>query len=100
MARTSVQTETTENAHPMTDQVATRAHEAVDKAANTARELEARARDVASTSVEKIGERQEQARRQIDQALGKIGAFIREEPVAAAGMAFAVGIFAAALLRR
>jgi len=32
--------------------------------------------------------------------MGKLGTFIREEPVAAAGMAFALGIFAAALLRR
>src|SRR5262249_27697440 len=96
--RTGVQG--TENAHSMSDQVAARAHEAVDRAAETARDLEGRARDVASMSVEKIGEKQEQAREQLDVALGKIGTFIREEPVAAAGMAFAFGIFAAALLRR
>ena len=100
MARPGVPGEMTENAHSMSDQVAARAHEAVERAAETARDLEVRARSVAATSAEKMGEKQEQARQQLDHAVGRISTFIREEPVAAAGMAFALGIFAAALLRR
>jgi ElaB/YqjD/DUF883 family membrane-anchored ribosome-binding protein len=99
MASRNVQTGT-ENAHPMADQVAARAHEVVDRAAETAREVEARARDVATTSMEKLEVKQAQARQQVDATVSRIATFIREEPVAAAGVAFAIGIFAAALLRR
>jgi len=99
MARTNLQSGA-ENAHPMADQVAARAHDVVDRAAETAREVEARARDVAATSKEKLEVKQAQAKQQVDATVNRIATFIREEPVAAAGLAFAAGIFAAALLRR
>jgi len=60
--RSSVQS-SAENSHAVSDHVAARAHEAVDRVAETAREVETRTREAAAMSVEKVGEKQEQARR-------------------------------------
>jgi ElaB/YqjD/DUF883 family membrane-anchored ribosome-binding protein len=85
---------------PTTEQARKTAHELVDTAADKAEGAEARLREEASRLGERASERKEQAQAQIDAGLSKADAFIRERPLAAAGIAFAAGAATALLLRR
>ena len=85
---------------PATEQARKAAHELVENAADKAGGVEVKLREEASRLEKVAEERKEEVRRQIDAGLARADAFIRERPLAAAGMAFAAGAVAALLLRR
>jgi len=87
-------------ADSMTEQVANRAHDVIDRAASHASEAEAKAREAAALSLQKFEGAQLQAREQLDESLNRLAEFMRERPMAAAGMIFAAGACVALLLRR
>jgi len=84
----------------MTEQVANRAHDVIDRAASRASEAEAKAREAAALSVQRLEGAQLVARQQIDESINRLAEFMRERPMAAAGMIFAAGACVALMLRR
>lgn len=76
------------------------AHEAIDSAAERAEDVERKVRSEARRVSERVERGETRARHQIDETLTSMEEFIRERPMAAAGMAFAAGMVAAIILRR
>ena len=62
--------------------------------------MEQRLRAGAEQAGEKLEAGQEAASKQVDRTVAQAEAFINERPIAAAGIAFAAGVLATALLRR
>ena len=80
--------------------VADAAHEAVDSAAARAEELEHTLRDKAGQAGDKLEASQKRAAEQIDRQVAELERFVQRRPMAAAGIAFAAGVLATALVRR
>lgn len=85
---------------PVTDAARRVAREAIDAAAEKAGGIERKVRSESDRLGERAGEARQDGRESFDEALASIEAFIRREPVKAAGMAFAAGLVAALILRR
>ncbi len=85
---------------PVTRKARQFAHEAVDSASAKAEDVERRLRSEARRMADKVERGEERTRHQIDETLTSMEEFIRERPMAAAGMAFAAGMLAAMILRR
>lgn len=84
----------------ITRRVASSAHESIESAAVKAEELEVHLRAGAVKAGQKLEESQEATSAQIDKSLAKLESFVKGRPIAAAGIAFAAGVLATALLRR
>jgi ElaB/YqjD/DUF883 family membrane-anchored ribosome-binding protein len=80
--------------------VAISAHETIDSAASKADEIEQQLRVGASKAGTKLEASQEAATAQVEKSLAKLESFVKGRPIAAAGIAFAAGVLATALLRR
>lgn len=80
--------------------VAISAHETIDSAASKADEIEQQLRDGAAKAGTKLEASQEAATAQVERSLEKLESFVKGRPIAAAGIAFAAGVLATALLRR
>lgn len=87
-------------AAPVTRRVASVAHEAVDSAAARAEQVEKSVRSGASEAGDTLEKSQEAAVAQIDETIKSLEGFMKKRPVAAAGIAFAIGAIATSLLRR
>ncbi len=83
-----------------TEQAASLAHEAVDRVAETAAKAEERIREAALASEERLREKGEEARVTADRLLDHMRQYTRDNPFAAAGIAFAAGMILSRLLRR
>ena len=83
-----------------TRQAANSAHELIDAAATKAEKAEMEVRARAEAVGEKAGATQELASKKAEKVLSQTEVFVREQPIAAAGLAFAAGVVASALLRR
>lgn len=87
-------------AESVTQRVASSAHDTIDSAAVKADEIETQLRAGAVNAGAKLEASQEAATAQVKNSLAKLEAFVKESPIAAAGIAFAAGILATTLLRR
>ena len=85
---------------PITGKAREFAHEAVDSASEKAEGIERKLRSEARRAGEKIDRGEDRARHQLDETLASMEDFIRERPMAGAGMAFVAGMLAAMILRR
>jgi len=85
---------------PATNRAAKAAHDAIDSTKSKAEEVERQLRRKAAVAGEKVEHSQEVAAEKFDRTLDDVQAFIKEKPVAAAGIAFAAGVIATSLLRR
>ena len=85
---------------PTTRKVASVAHDAIDSAAATAEQAEQKVREGVHEAGEALEKSQARATEQIEDSIASIESFVRKRPVAAAGIAFAVGALATAVLRR
>lgn len=83
-----------------TRKVAKAAHDAIETTANKAEGLEHELRQRAAHAGDKVGASQEAVARQFESTVSEVETFVRQRPVAAAGIAFAAGVLATALLRR
>jgi ElaB/YqjD/DUF883 family membrane-anchored ribosome-binding protein len=92
--------DTTEDATPITEKARAFAHDAVDSASAKAEGLERKLRSEARRAGEKVEKGEDRARLQVDETLASMEEFIRERPMAGAGMAFVAGMLAAMILRR
>ena len=84
----------------LTHRAASAAHHVIDEAAEKAEPVERRVREQAAKAGEKIEARQEAAIEQLERSVERLESFIKHRPVAATGIAFAVGALAAIVLRR
>ena len=85
---------------PTTQRVAAAAHEVIDAAAEKAEPVEQQIRETASRAGEKLEASQEAVVAQVGQSVASLENFVRQRPIAAAGIAFAAGVLATSLLRR
>lgn len=85
---------------PAIEKAAAKAHEAIDAASAKAENMEVKLRDKAADTQQKLGEKKAEASAQIENTLASMEAYIREKPLAAAGMAFAAGIIASRILKK
>jgi ElaB/YqjD/DUF883 family membrane-anchored ribosome-binding protein len=84
----------------VTSRVASSAHDTIDSAAAKVEDLEVHLRAGAVKAGTKLDASQEAATAQVEKSLAKLESFVKGRPVAAAGIAFAAGVLATALLRR
>jgi ElaB/YqjD/DUF883 family membrane-anchored ribosome-binding protein len=84
----------------VTQRVASSAHDTIDSAAANAEELEVQLRAGVVKAGSKMEESQDAATAQVEKSLAKLETFVKGRPIAAAGIAFAAGVLATALLRR
>lgn len=83
-----------------TEQAASAAHTAVDRAAESAARAEERLREAAVAGEQRLREKSEEARVTAERALDHIRQYTRDNPFAAAGIAFAAGVILSRLMRR
>lgn len=82
---------------PITERTVTAAHRSIDALAKHAYRSEQALREAAATSADKYNQQQEQLRSQVNSTLEKSRSYMREHPLAGAGMAFAAGVILTAL---
>lgn len=89
-----------ESGHETIDQVAGKLHGVADKAAEGLSKTEDRIRKEAADAAEKVREGKNYARTQGEELLGTVITYVRDNPLAALGIAFVAGSFVSALNRR
>lgn len=90
----------TESHNKTTDKVVKAAHEAVEKLATGADQLETRIRQSAAEAQSSVREGTGRAQRMSEDMITEVREYVHERPVASIMMAFAAGIIFSALLRR
>jgi ElaB/YqjD/DUF883 family membrane-anchored ribosome-binding protein len=86
--------------HGTTDFLAEKAHETIDRVAKGSAEAETKIREKAEGAAERIRETEERAKAAVDRSTDTVAAYIRDNPMMSAGIAFVAGVFASSLLRR
>jgi ElaB/YqjD/DUF883 family membrane-anchored ribosome-binding protein len=87
-------------AHDTTDRAAEIAHDTVDRAADVANDAERQLRKAAARKIKQARGLQDEVLDAVDDKLGRVDSYVRENPFTAAGIAFAVGAIVTALIRR
>lgn len=82
---------------PLTERTVAAAHRSIDALAKHAYRSEQSLREAAASSADKYNQQQEQLRSQVNSTVEKSRSYMREHPLAAAGMAFAAGMILTAL---
>ena len=85
---------------PTTDRLASSAHEVIDGAAEKSAPIEKQIRAAAVEMGEQLETSKAQATEQLDHTLKQVQSFVKDRPIAAAGIAFAAGVVITTLLRR
>ena len=85
---------------PATEQAVRAAHDALDTAAEKLGPMEKRLREESAKGAETLKAKGQDAMDELEDALARAERFARQRPFAAAGIAFAAGIIASAILRR
>lgn len=83
-----------------TEHAADAAHSAVDRVAGGAAKAEERIREVAATSGERLKEKGAEARISTERAMDHVRQYTKDNPLAAAGIAFAAGLVLSRLVGR
>lgn len=86
--------------HSTTDRLARRAHETVDRVARSSAEAETRLREQAEVAADKVRETEQRARQAAERSADNVAAYIQDNPLLSAGIAFVAGVFLSGLLRR
>lgn len=84
----------------VTEQAAGAAHSAVDRVAGSAAKAEERIRGAAASGEERLREKHAEARVSTERAMDHVREYTRENPLAAAGIAFAAGLVLSRLIGR
>lgn len=85
--------------HNVTERVADKAHETIDRAAERAGRAEESVRERYSDAGGRVREKARHGQRRAGDTLATLGSYIRENPLAATGLAFAVGALYSSLRR-
>jgi ElaB/YqjD/DUF883 family membrane-anchored ribosome-binding protein len=83
-----------------TELLADKAHAAVDQVAKTAGKAEQTVRDRAGKAAEVARDSEQQAIETATRSARQVRAFVRRNPIAASGIAFAAGLVLSSLMRR
>ncbi|WFM70672.1 hypothetical protein [Halomonas sp. CKK8] len=86
--------------HDSTDSFEGKAHEAINRAAETAGKAEEYARQHASHADERVREAAAHGRQRADDLLERVTGHVREKPLLSIGIAFFVGVLYSSLRRR
>jgi len=88
------------NSGSTTDHLAAKAHESIDSVTATANRVESGMRDTAAKTAEGVRQLEEQALDTAKDGLHKAQAFIEQNPLMSAGIAFTAGALLSLLIRR
>ena len=100
MAQTRAGSRNGESSHPTTERLASMAHDTVDRVAEVANEAEREVRGAAARTARQAREVGEQAMETADENISKLRAYVEENPLLSAGVAFAAGMVLVSLLGR
>jgi ElaB/YqjD/DUF883 family membrane-anchored ribosome-binding protein len=89
-----------EMAHDTVDRVAEVANDTVDRAAEVANGAEHQVRRAAARKAKQAKELQDDVLDAVNDKIGKVNSYVKDNPFTAAGIAFAMGAIVTALLRR
>ena len=87
-------------AHDTTDRAAEMAHDTVDRVADVAEDAERQVRKAAARKMKQARGLQDDMLEAVDDKLGTVDSYVKENPFTAVGIAFAVGAIVSALIRR
>lgn len=85
---------------PTTEKASEAAHVAVDKVAEKAAVAETRLRQTVNSGAEQLQEKKEEAKQGTEDVIAQVRGYTQENPLAAAGIAFAAGLIVSRLLRQ
>ena len=100
MAQTRAGSRNGESSNPTTERLASMAHDTVDRVAEVANEAEREVRGAAARTARQAKEVGEQAMEAADENISKLRAYVEENPLLSAGVAFAAGMVLVSLLGR
>ena len=98
MAQTRAGTGNGESSNPTTERLASMAHDTIDRVADVANEAEREVRGRATRTARQAREAGEQAMAAADEHISKFRAYVEENPLLSAGIAFAAGMLMVSLL--
>jgi ElaB/YqjD/DUF883 family membrane-anchored ribosome-binding protein len=87
-------------ATPTTNRASEKAHDTVDKLADSAGTAEVRIRSAVTSGEEQLREKQKVAKESTEKAIDQVRQYTRDNPLMAAGIAFAAGLFFARIAGR
>jgi ElaB/YqjD/DUF883 family membrane-anchored ribosome-binding protein len=87
-------------ATPTTHRASEKAHDTVDKLADSAATAEERIRGAVASGEEQLREKQKVAKESAEKAIEQVRQYTRDNPLMAAGIAFAAGLFFARIVGR
>ena len=87
-------------AHETTDRAAEMAHDTVDRVADVADDAERQVRKAAARKMKQARALQGDVLEAVDEKLGKVDSYVKENPFTSVGIAFAMGAIVSALIRR
>ncbi len=99
-SKRSANAKTARKNSPTTEKASEAAHEAVDKVAEKAAVAETRLRHTVNSGAEQLQEKKQEAMQGTEDVIAQVRSYTKENPLAAAGIAFAAGLIAARLLRQ
>ncbi|MDQ2077200.1 hypothetical protein [Marinimicrobium sp. ABcell2] len=100
VATASKTTDTETKEAPLTERSVAAAHEAIDNLSARIAKTEKSVRDMVNGSSQNFAEKQEEFKTRMDESVNGVRGYVQENPLMAAGIAFAAGAVVAALMRR
>jgi len=82
------------------ERVASRAHEAIDKAAASASQAEQRVREKAAMAAERARRAEQELEERMSEGVERVRNYVERNPMTAAGIAFVAGVVLSSLFRR
>lgn len=85
---------------PTAERLASKAHETVDRMAEAANYAEREVRSAATRTAEQAKQLRDQAVESADENMQRVRSYVEQNPMMAAGIAFAAGVLLSSLFRR
>ena len=99
-ARTSGRNNSADDVSPTAERLAAKAHDTVDRVAEAANYAEREVRGAAARTAEQAKELRDQALERADENMQRVRSYVEQNPMMAAGIAFAAGVLLSTLFRR
>jgi ElaB/YqjD/DUF883 family membrane-anchored ribosome-binding protein len=86
--------------NPTAERLASKAHDTVDRVAEAATYAEREVRNAAARTAEQAKQLRDQAVERADENMQRVRSYVEQNPMMAAGIAFAAGVILSSLFRR
>jgi ElaB/YqjD/DUF883 family membrane-anchored ribosome-binding protein len=86
--------------NPTAERLASKAHDTVDRVAEAATYAEREVRNAAARTAEQARQLRDQAVERADENVQRVRSYVEQNPMMAAGIAFAAGVLLSSLFRR